>query len=130
MPLAIYDPVLNLVRTYVRDDKPCLPPAGLECRDPATLPAEARYEPLQRFSPAEQIQQIKEQARADILERYPEWRQANMTARAVELLELQAAGKPWSEAEAAEALQIREAWTWIKERRSQSDAEEAAVLDA
>lgn len=75
------------------------------------------------------VQQIKEQARADILDRFPEWRQANMTARAVELLERKT-DQQLTDAERTEIDAIRAAWQWIKDRRAQSDAEEAALLAA
>lgn len=69
---------------------------------------------------AAKISAIKVGARARILARLPEWKQANMTARAVELVSLgQASGPEW------EAMQA--AWNWIKAVRAHSDALEAAV---
>lgn len=69
---------------------------------------------------AAKISAIKVGARARILARLPEWKQANMTARAVELMSLmQASGPEW------QAMQS--AWNWIKAVRAHSDALEAAV---
>lgn len=73
------------------------------------------------------IEQIKSRCRKDILERWPEWKQANMTARALELVSIKSAGGVLSEAEQQEESAIREAWEWIKQRREQSDAEEALI---
>jgi hypothetical protein len=65
-------------------------------------------------------QHIKAAARAHILARYPEWRQANLTARAVELVSLgQTTGSEWS--------QMQAIWGWIKDTRSRSDLLEADV---
>jgi hypothetical protein len=86
-------------------------------------------------------QAIKDRCAADILDRYPEWKQRNMTARALELATIER-GKPsvhpdgsvsWigarqmTSSEAQELLEVAGAWEWIRQRRAQSDAEEAAV---
>lgn len=64
--------------------------------------------------------QIKAAARAQILARYPEWMQANLTARAVELVSLgELAGSEWQRMQAI--------WSWIKEVRARSDLLEADV---
>lgn len=63
---------------------------------------------------------IKAQARVLILSVFPEWRQANMTARAVELLRKGEAS--WTAAETAEAAVIEGAWGWIKAVRARSGA--------
>ena len=63
---------------------------------------------------------IKTAARQVILARYPEWRQANLTARAVELISLgQTSGPEWQ--------QMQAIWAWIKAVRARSDLLEADV---
>jgi hypothetical protein len=65
-------------------------------------------------------QQIKAATRAHILARYPEWRQANLTARAVELVSLgQTTGPEWG--------QMQAIWNWIKATRARSDLLESDV---
>jgi hypothetical protein len=69
-------------------------------------------------------ERIKSEARRRILARLPEWRQANATALAVELVALgQTNGPEW------DALQA--AWAWVRATRAHSDALEAqaAALD-
>jgi hypothetical protein len=64
--------------------------------------------------------EIKAAARARILARYPEWMQANLTARAVELVSLgQTTGPEWG--------QMQAIWNWIKATRSRSDLLESDV---
>ena len=63
---------------------------------------------------------IKTAARQIILSRYPEWRQANLTARAVELVSL-------NETSGAEWQQMQSIWAWIKDVRARSDLLEADV---
>lgn len=63
---------------------------------------------------------IKTAARQIILSRYPEWRQANLTARAVELVSLnETSGPEWQ--------QMQAIWGWIKAVRARSDLLEADV---
>lgn len=63
---------------------------------------------------------IKTTARQIILSRYPEWRQANLTARAVELVSLgETSGPEWQ--------QMQAIWGWIKAVRARSDLLEADV---
>ena len=63
---------------------------------------------------------IKTAARQTILARYPEWRQANLTARAVELVSLGQTNSP-------EGRQIQGIWAWIQSVRARSDLLEADV---
>lgn len=69
---------------------------------------------------------VKVEARRRILLRFPEWKQANMTARGVELTLVLASGGQWSPQEQAEADALQGAWDWIKQVRVASDALEAA----
>lgn len=63
---------------------------------------------------------IKTAARQIILSRYPEWRQANLTARAVELVSLnETSGPEWQ--------QLQSIWAWIQAVRARSDLLEADV---
>lgn len=72
------------------------------------------------------LAEIKAEARRRILEQYPEWKQANMTARGVELVKA-AVARPWTAEEQAEADALQAAWDGIKAVRVRSDALEAAV---
>ena len=63
---------------------------------------------------------IKQAARQIILARYPEWRQANLPARAVELVSLgETSGPEWQ--------QMQSIWAWIQSVRARSDLLEADV---
>jgi hypothetical protein len=73
---------------------------------------------------AEQHQAVKDEARRRILARYPEWRQANMTARGVELT-LAKIAREWTPDEQAEADVLQGDWDWVKAVRSASDDIEA-----
>jgi len=65
---------------------------------------------------------IKAAARQVILARYPEWMQANLTARAVELVSLnELTGPEWQ--------QLQSIWSWIKAVRAHSDLLEADVAN-
>jgi len=77
-----------------------------------------------RRDPVDQAQAVKREARRRILARYEDWRQANMTARGVELLSI-SMGRVWSREESDEAGALMAAWAWIKAVRSASDAIEA-----
>ena len=69
---------------------------------------------------AQRIAQVKAKAREKILARMPEWKQANATARAVELVSLgQASGAEWTAMQAA--------WAWVKSVREYSNALEAQI---
>ena len=93
---------------------------GVIDRNPAWLDPESLAEQdKQRIAP------IKAAARTVILACYPEWKQANMTARSVELLKMQMTGA-LSPAEEAEFAELEAAWSWVKQVRARSDAAEAA----
>ena len=85
--------------------------AVLDGYDPAAVPADA----------------VKAEARRRILARFPEWKQANMTARGVELIGIRVVAGAWSPEEAAEAKALGAAWDWIKAVRAASDALEAGA---
>lgn len=76
----------------------------------------------------EQVASVKNEARRRILDRFPDWKQANMTARGVELQDIWRRVGAWTEIEQAEADALTGAWAWIKAVRAASDAIEA--LDA
>ena len=65
---------------------------------------------------------IKQAARQTILARYPDWMQANLTARAVELVSL-------SELSGPEWARMQSIWAWIKAVRAHSDLLEADVAN-
>jgi hypothetical protein len=68
---------------------------------------------------------IKLIARDHILAVFPAWKQANMTARSVELTRAGLAGN-LTEGEQAEEAAILQAWDWVKSVRAHSDTMEAA----
>jgi hypothetical protein len=79
---------------------------------------------IERKPIEEQRQAVKAEARRRILDRFPDWRQANMTARGIELT-LARVGREWTEGEQQEADAIQAAWDWVKAIRSASDVVEA-----
>ncbi len=76
---------------------------------------------------AERISAIKAAARDRIVAICPDWKQANLTARAAELA---LAGGPKTDAERAEVAAGAAIWAQIKAVRAASDTAEAAVLAA
>ena len=68
---------------------------------------------------------IKLLARARILNVFPEWKQANMTARSVELTRARIDGA-LTAGEQAEEAAILAVWDWVKSVRAHSDTMEAA----
>jgi hypothetical protein len=70
-------------------------------------------------------EKIKLIARDHILAVFPEWKQANMTARSVELTRAGIEGD-LTAGEQAEEAAIQAAWDWVKSVRSYSDTLEAA----
>jgi hypothetical protein len=59
--------------------------------------------------------------------RYPQWKQANMTARMVELNKIRASVGSWTAGEQIEVDVIQSAWDWVKSVRSASDALELTL---
>lgn len=84
-----------------------------------------RLRPYGLVGPVVSVQDVKDEARRRILAVYPEWKQANMTARGVELTRKLAQGDAWTEAEEADAEALQDAWGWIRSVRTASDAIEA-----
>ena len=68
---------------------------------------------------------ISAETRRRITQRFPDWKQANMTARGVELLNIRVAVGSWTAPQAQEAAELGAAWDWIKTVRAASDAIEA-----
>lgn len=68
---------------------------------------------------------VKAEARRRILDRFPDWRQVNMTARGVELQDIWRRNGKWTVEEQAESDALSAAWGWIKSVRMASDAVEA-----
>lgn len=75
---------------------------------------------------AEAVVRIKAGAGAAIEGRFPLWRQSNLMARAIELLDIRR-DRPLTEAESAERDAIEAARDWIKRQRAESDRLEALV---
>ena len=75
------------------------------------------------------IRQVKQEAGATILAAYPDWKQRNMIARAVELTRL-ARSVTLNSDEVAEEIALQAAWDWIVDIRTVSDAKEAAIQAA
>lgn len=81
-----------------------------------------------RVSMPSQIAAVKAEARRRILGRFPEWKQANMTATGVDLTRNLVLNGKWTQDEAATASAIEAAWGWIKAVRAASDAIEQMAL--
>ena len=76
------------------------------------------------------IAAIKQAARAHILARYPDWKQANMTARMLELVNKKLT-TPLTAPEAYEEAALIAAWDWVKAVRGASNvAEQTAGMTA
>lgn len=107
----------------------------VELPDPA--PVDHRFywqsgdeDPLPRaneeITAAVHVPRIKAEASALILAAFPDWKQRNMTARGVELLQKQVAGSLTSD-ETSEIGLLHQAWSWIKSIREHSNALEAEL---
>jgi hypothetical protein len=75
---------------------------------------------------AERIAAVKDEARRRILAIAPEWKQANLTARAAELTDIKH-GRALTGPEQAEEAAIRAVWSQIKAIRTASDTAETAI---
>lgn len=73
---------------------------------------------------APSVKEVKNKARELIVSRYPEWKQANMTARAVELIGYKI-NRALTQDEQAEEVALTAVWSWIKSVREASDLIEA-----
>lgn len=73
---------------------------------------------------------IKGKAREIILAKFPEWKQANMTAHAVQLTRKLLAGSITAAELAILDQYENEAWAWVKAVRDASDAAERDGLEA
>lgn len=71
-------------------------------------------------------QRIKQAARAHILASLPEWKQANATARGLELTRV-GMTRALTEPEQAELAGLEYAWAWVKSIRTLSDVAEAEL---
>jgi hypothetical protein len=69
------------------------------------------------------IDGVNSSAGKKILDRYPQYKQANMTARFIELMTL-------SETSSQEALDIKAAWDWIKSIRQESNVASDVITAA
>jgi hypothetical protein len=79
---------------------------------------------------AERIAQIKAEAGARILSRWPDWMQRNALARGAELAMAQATRGHLTPAEGVDAAALTSMWSAIQAIRKASDAAEAAVMEA
>lgn len=128
MGLAVYNRTTNQVRTVIREDHGGYrPPEGWELVAVEQLPAGWTVEPMSVAERATRIAAIKQRCADEILAKLPDWKQRNLTARGLELSRKEYRGEPFTAEEQAEYDAIEAAWQWVKERRAQSDAEEAAL---
>ena len=89
------------------------------------VPTEAQIEAAYAAAvEADRVVAIKAKAGEIILARYPAWKQANMTARFVELLNVELAGN-LNAVEQATKQTLVDAWAWVKAVRAESDRLEA-----
>lgn len=72
-----------------------------------------------------QIEAVKTECGRRIYTPFPQWKQANLTARATELVNLKIVNGSLSPEEAAEFAALQDVWDWIKSVRAASDALEA-----
>ena len=78
-----------------------------------------------RSTPPITAMQVKLECRNRILARFPDWKQTNMLARAVELQNIWRLVGTWADSEAAEAAALDAAWAWVRATRAASDVIEA-----
>ncbi|MFD3263324.1 hypothetical protein [Phenylobacterium ferrooxidans] len=72
------------------------------------------------------VAQVKAQAAGRILALYPEWKQRNLTARAVVLLRI-AQDRAWTPQEAQESADLEAAWAAVDAIRTRSNEIEAQI---
>lgn len=72
-------------------------------------------------------QHIKKEANRRIVAAYPEWKQRNMTARAVELVNKKVSGAALTADEQAEEAAIQAVLNWIRAIRTRSDELEVSL---
>ena len=77
----------------------------------------------------EQVATVKTEASAEILVKYPLWKQNNMLAEMVELLKLRMSN-PWTAEQQTRVDGLGAIWAEIKEVRAVSNDRETAVLEA
>jgi len=90
--------------------------------EPSRVVIQYRAEP---YPIDRQRQAVKAEARRRILDRFPDWKQTNMTARGVELQDIWRRNGAWTAQEQAEADALALAWAWIKAVREASNVIEA-----
>lgn len=78
-----------------------------------------------RRSLAVQHEAVKTECGRRIYTLFPQWKQANLTARATELVNLRVVNGTLTEQEIAEFAVLQSIWDWIKAVRAASDALEA-----
>lgn len=101
---------------------------GLEtraCVDVIEIDRVVQTWPVTRLPIEAQRAAVKVECGRRIYTPFPQWKQANMTARAVELQEIRSEDGALSGALADELADLRAAWDWIKSVRLASDAIEA-----
>ncbi|KAF0112381.1 MAG: hypothetical protein FD149_2451 [Rhodospirillaceae bacterium] len=116
LPLHLVDAPEYDARTHDLVHQEILYETVVERRPIATLRTDAT---------ARLIAAVKADAGRMIVALYPDWKQRNMTARAVALLRKGEAN--WTAAESAEAAILEAAWAWITAVRTESDAIEADI---
>lgn len=102
--------------------------------DGASIPEEWKLLPASATLPpdiptpdeleATRIAAIKSAAGSIIFGRYPQWKQSNLTARMLELVNKKLS-TPLTPSEMVEEVAITAAWAWVKSARAQSDVAEA-----
>ena len=70
---------------------------------------------------------IKQEASQRIIEKYPDWKQRNMTTRGVELQELWRQNGTWTSGETSENTALKTSWAWINSVRAASDTLESSL---
>jgi len=95
----------------------------------APQPPQPAPEPTAEEVEARRVFGIKRAAQIYILTRYPQWRQANLASRAVELVRVQMQGALTVDQE-TELAAIETVWAWIKAVRDTSNEAEASGVTA